>query len=405
MIGIGIDITALKEVQEELARSNRELERFAYVASHDLQEPLRMVSAYVSLLQKKLTGKDQEDIKEYVRYAVDGADRMRSLINALLAYSKAGHVKDVTETVNVRAAVDEALLSLSVAIKDYRAKISIKALPEVKGNHIELVRVFQNLIGNAIKYRGTETSAIEIGCDRRGNDWLVYVHDNGIGLDMKDSERIFEVFHRLHAKSDCDGTGIGLAICRRIVEAHGGGIWAESVPGKGSTFYFTLPASTSGMAASQQLSAKQPETKERPTSILMIDDEISLASAYRSLLKGQGFQVELATSGQEGLDTLKSGEPPDLILLDCAMPSMAGDEFMEHLSKEIPGVLDKSLIVGFSNFPPGSPITSRFESQVHRFVQKPSDIETFLSIIRELVSRGDSRSHQRIGRKEVWDDI
>ena len=230
------------EQAEELARSNRELEQFAYVASHDLQEPLRMVSSYVELLGRRYSGKLDERAEKYIYFAVDGATRMQRLITDLLAYSRVGTQGGELAPTDTAPAVKEALSNLEVAVADSKARVTYPDLPQVTADSSQLVQLFQNLIGNALKFKGEQRPRVEVNAQRDGSYWLFSVRDNGVGFDQRYADRVFGVFKRLHRNSEIPGTGIGLAICQRIIDRHGGRIWAESEPGKGATFYFTLPA-------------------------------------------------------------------------------------------------------------------------------------------------------------------
>lgn len=245
------DVTERRRAEERLAenaaalaRSNADLERYAYVASHDLQEPLRMVASYTQLLEKRYRGRLDADADEFIRFAVDGASRMKALINDLLAYSRLSNGVGTPSDVDCEAVVREACDNLACAIKESAASVTIGPLPVVRGDRAQLGQLFQNLIANAIKFRDAERSpVIAVSAARQATSWLIGVRDNGIGVAPEQAERIFELFQRLHTRQTYPGTGIGLAICRRIVEHHGGRIWIESRPERGSTLYFTLPAS------------------------------------------------------------------------------------------------------------------------------------------------------------------
>ncbi len=233
---------ALERSSAELQRSNADLLQFAYVASHDLQEPLRMVGSYMGLLARRYHGKLDETARTYIEYAVGGAQRMQALINDLLSYSRAG-----TQTIDKRRVSSEqilkgALANLDLAIRENAAVVHHAALPYVEADGTKLLQVMQNLIGNAIKFRKRDVRPeIFITTRQREADWLFAIADNGIGFDPRYADKIFQVFQRLHAVGKYPGNGIGLAICRRIIEHHGGRLWAESEPGVGSTFFFTLP--------------------------------------------------------------------------------------------------------------------------------------------------------------------
>ncbi len=226
---------------EDLARSNRDLEQFAYVASHDLQEPLRAVAGFVSLLQQRYQGKLDEKADSYIGLAVDGATRMQTLIGDLLSYSRVGTKGKAMEPTDTRRCVKDALTNLQASIAESGAAIQVDSLPTVRADAVQLTQLYQNLIVNAIKFRSDRPPEIHVGARREQESWLFWVRDNGIGIESQYAERIFLIFQRLHTRKTYPGTGIGLAICKRIVERHGGRIWVESQPGQGSTFYFTLP--------------------------------------------------------------------------------------------------------------------------------------------------------------------
>ena len=224
----------------ELKRSNEDLEQFAYVASHDLQEPLRMITNYLQLLRQRYRDKLDAGADDFVAFALDGSKRMHQLIHDLLTYSRVGtHGKEFVPT-DCEQALANALANLRVAIEESRAEITRDPLPTVNGDEVQLTQLFQNLLGNAVKFRGEGTPKIHVGVQRTGGEWEFSVRDNGIGIAPEDFQRIFLVFQRLHSRERYPGTGIGLSVCKKIVERHGGRIWVESKLGRGTTFYFTL---------------------------------------------------------------------------------------------------------------------------------------------------------------------
>jgi PAS domain S-box-containing protein len=248
IIGTATDITdrktaelELQQQKQDLARSNDELQQFAYVASHDLQEPLRMITSYLELLERRYKGQLDAKADQFIAYAVDGATRMQILIADLLRYSRVGSRKQILEQVDCAAVLRNVLRNLQVAIFESNAIVTYDALPEINADITQLTQLFQNLIGNAIKFRRADPPEIQIGVERANGKWLFSLRDNGIGIESQYCDRIFVIFQRLHNRTDYPGTGMGLAICKKIVERHGGTLWVESTPNEGSTFYFTLP--------------------------------------------------------------------------------------------------------------------------------------------------------------------
>ncbi len=253
--GVGSDITQRKAAEaelrrahdelarkaQELERSNSELEQFAYVASHDLQEPLRMVSSYTQLIMRRYGERLDGDAKEFMNYVVDGAARMKQLIEDLLAYSRVGTKGKEFREIELEASLKRAVTNLRAAIQESGASVTWDALPRVSADDAQLAQLFQNLIGNALKFRGPSVPRIHVSCSEREGEFEIVVSDNGIGIEPQYFERIFMVFQRLHTKGDYPGTGIGLAICKKVVERHGGRIWVDSALGEGSRFHFTLP--------------------------------------------------------------------------------------------------------------------------------------------------------------------
>lgn len=242
------DITERKKAADDLARHRRELERsnaelqqFAYVASHDLQEPLRMVASYLQLLERRYRDRLDDDAREFIGFAVDGARRMQQLINDLLNFSRVGTRGGEFEECDIRLVIDGVLRTLRFALQDSDAKVETGPMPVVWADPVQMGQLFQNLISNALKFHGDQPPHIQISARQEADMWQFTVQDNGIGFDPEYQQRIFTIFQRLHSREEYPGTGIGLAICRKIVERHNGRIWAQSRSGQGSRFHFTLP--------------------------------------------------------------------------------------------------------------------------------------------------------------------
>jgi signal transduction histidine kinase len=231
--------------QDDLARSNRDLEQFAYVASHDLQEPLRMVAIYTQLLAERYKGKLDADADKYIHYAADGALRMQTLVRDLLAFSRIGRQDIEFQKIDCNAVMETAVKNLQAAIEESGARVVYEPLPTVMADGSQLMQVLQNLIGNAIKFRGTEPPVIQITAQQKDREWVFSITDNGIGIAPEYAEVVFVIFKRLHTRTEYPGSGIGLSICKRIIEYHGGRIWVEPQPGQGCIFHFTLPVQAS----------------------------------------------------------------------------------------------------------------------------------------------------------------
>lgn len=248
MRGVTMDITERKQAEEalanyarELRRSNEELQQFAYIASHDLQEPLRAVTSYLQLVEERYREQLDQDGKDFIDFAVDGAERMKALINDLLTYARVESRAKPFEPTHVEDVLDTVLKNLKPGIESSEARITCDPMPEILADRVQMTQLFQNLISNAIKFRSDQAPEIHICAERTPNSWLFALKDNGIGIEPKHQERIFAVFQRLHTRAQYEGTGIGLAVCRKVVERHGGRIWVESEIGEGTTFYFTIP--------------------------------------------------------------------------------------------------------------------------------------------------------------------
>ncbi|TYL38601.1 histidine kinase [Natronococcus pandeyae] len=231
----------LERTVDRLETSNERLEQFAHAASHDLQEPLRMVSSYLRLIEQRSDNELSAESEEFLDFAVDGADRMRNMIDQLLTYSRIERCGESFEPLDLDPVLEDVREDLRFHLEETDAALSAESLPRVEGDSNQLRQLFQNLLCNAIKYSGESPPQIDVTAERDGDSWVIAVHDEGIGIEPSEQERIFDVFDRLHSREEYDGTGIGLALCERIVERHGGEIWVESEPGRGSTFSFTLP--------------------------------------------------------------------------------------------------------------------------------------------------------------------
>jgi light-regulated signal transduction histidine kinase (bacteriophytochrome) len=240
--GTNTDITDLKASQEKLENSNRELDQFAYVASHDLQEPLRQITSFTELLGQSYSAGFDERGKRYMKYVVEGAQRMQRLIQDLLTYSRVGRLERERGRVDCNLVVDNVVAGMGDSIRETNAVVTHDSLPVLEANEANIALIFQNLIGNAIKFRKTEEPPrVHITAKKTVSTWLFAIKDNGIGIKQKYFEKIFVIFQRLHTREQYSGTGIGLSIVKKIVDTYGGKVWVESEPGKGSTFYFTIP--------------------------------------------------------------------------------------------------------------------------------------------------------------------
>lgn len=242
LIAVHTDITERKERERALQESNKRLEQFAYAASHDLQEPLRMVASYLRLIERRADDELTEETKEFLEYAVDGADRMQAMIEGLLQYSRVETRANPLEPVDLNEVVADVRADLDLQFSESDATLTIEELPRVAGDERQLRQVFQNLLRNAIQYSGDAPPQIRVSAECDGTKWIVSVHDEGIGIDPAYHDQIFDIFERLHPQEDHAGSGIGLALCERIIERHGGDIWVESEPSDGATFSLTLPA-------------------------------------------------------------------------------------------------------------------------------------------------------------------
>jgi light-regulated signal transduction histidine kinase (bacteriophytochrome) len=261
---------------QELARSNSDLEQFAYVASHDLQEPLRMVAMYTQLLGERYRGKLDEQADKYIHYSVDGALRMQTLVQDLLVFSRAGREGTKMMQVNCNLLMKQVLKNLEASIKESNAEIIAENLPTVLANSTQLQQVLQNLVANSIKFRGARVPRVSIRAKQVGAEWLFELSDNGIGIAAEHADRIFVIFQRLHTREEYSGNGIGLSICKKIIERHGGRIWVSANEQEGATFHFTLPQT-------EKWKTEQPHTKELNKDF---NEESNYEETSRSLVSG-----------------------------------------------------------------------------------------------------------------------
>ena len=371
---------SLEQVNAELERSNRELEDFAHVVSHDLQEPLRMVRSYLKLLDDRHGTGLSSEAREFFDYALSGARSMQRLITDLLDYATVDTGEKRFQAVDVAAVIEHSLANLHVAVHETGAAVTYKNLPNVTGDEVQIGQLFQNLLGNAIKFHGHEPPRIRIKAKPKGNTWLFSVKDNGIGIEEEYAKRIFTIFQRLHGKKDYPGSGIGLSICKKIVERHGGRIWVESETGKGATFYFTLPSTPDAPSEPKGL-------PPRPLQVLLAEDNEGDARLMQETIERMKHDVTLhwVEDGVEAIEFLwRRGEHADaprvdLVLLDLNMPRRNGHEVLAEIkaSREL------------QDLPVAVITTSREKKDILKsgslkatwYVTKPVDLQQILSVI------------------------
>jgi CheY-like chemotaxis protein len=367
---------------EELARSNTELQQFAYVASHDLQEPLRMMASFAQLLAKHYKEQLNADANEFIDYIVDGAARMQRLINDLLSYSRAGsRGRDFAPT-DCAAVLRTVCANLRAAIEESGAVVITDPLPTVMADERQLVQLFQNLLGNAIKFRGDRPVLIYVGAERRGSDWLFRLRDNGIGIEPQYVERIFLIFQRLHSRSQYPGTGIGLAVAKKIVERHAGCIWVESEPGKGS------PSISHCRRGSR--SAMPNAIDGKPIQILLVEDnpgDVRLAVEALRYMKVRN-QLHVVQDGVEAMSFLRRegqfvGIPrPDLVLLDLNLPRKDGREVLTEIKQDAD--LKRIPVVILTSSAAEQDILHAYNLYANCYITKPPDLEQFQRVIRSI---------------------
>lgn len=327
----------VQERTKRLTQSNDELRQFAKITSHDLQEPLRAIQGFANLLLETTQGKLEKDPTDFVGYILEGTQRMQRLVQSILVHSQIGFDGLTSYSTNCNSVIEEVLADLKQSIEDSGAVLEVDRLPNVAVERIQVIQLFQNLIGNAIKYRAASAPSIQITAERNWNQWLFSVRDNSIGIDPKYAEKIFDMFSRLHNKTEYPGTGMGLAICKRIVTSHGGSIWVESKVGQGSIFLFTLPA-----AKRTRKNKMQESQTSEPIRILLVEDTPSDVRLTEEALKRSDLNYEMVVvnDGAEAMEYLykikgaADNSLPDIILLDLNMPKKTGHEVMDEIKND-----------------------------------------------------------------------
>ncbi len=373
---------ALKIVLADLERSNQDLEQFAYIASHDLQEPLRMISSYTQLLAQRYRGKLDNDADEFIGYAVDGVTQMQRLINDLLAYSRVGTRGKLPEPVPADAALDRALENLQFAIQENKAEITRDPLPTVLVDDVQLAQVFQNLIANAIKFHREEPPRIRIAAEDRGQEWLFSVRDNGIGIDPQYLERVFVIFQRLNPRGKYPGTGIGLAICRKIVLRHGGKIWVEIRIRPRFDILFLIAQNGRKISMAKKTG--------KIVDILLVEDNPGDVRLTQEALQEGKVRINMVsvTDGVEAMDFLRRrgrfphAFRPDLILLDLNLPRKSGFEVLDEI--KVDEDLKSVPVVVLTTSQAEEDIAKSYALHANAFISKPVDLIQFLSIVKSI---------------------
>lgn len=379
-----------KSHTDDLERSNTDLEQFAYIASHDMQEPLRMVGSYTQLLGERYRGKLDADADEFIGFAVDGVHRMQTLIDGLLEYSRinrGGRKFQDTNCGDVLAAVQN---SLQQAILDSGAVITSDPLPIIAADSGQIGQLFQNMVSNAIKFRKPGASPqIHLSASQKSGHWLFSIHDDGIGIPEDQRGRLFQLFQRLHSRSEYPGTGIGLAVCKKIVERHGGAIWLESEPEKGSTFFFSIP-----------MNDGQTEELVGPIEILVVEDNEGDVRLTREALadakvRNRLFVVE---NGLEAVRYLRREGPyseaarPDLILLDLKMPKKGGHDVLREIKKD--ESLRRIPVLVMTVSPAEEDIVRSYDLHANCCITKPVDSQQLSKLIHAFFSTATTKASE-----------
>ena len=381
----------------ELQRSNAELEQFAYVASHDLQEPLRKVTAFCQLIEKRYGDKLDERGTEYIAFAVDGAKRMQVLINDLLTFSRVGRLYSTRSDVDLGATLDDALGNLETAIAESGAQIvrQGRPLPRIMGDPTLLTMVWQNLIGNAVKFqRDGVAPRIVIDCEQSSNgpdgSWMLTVTDNGIGIPEEFSDKVFVIFQRLHGRDVYTGTGIGLALCKKIIEHHGGSIWIDNSYTDGTRFRFTIPFAVDEPRRSQSGRNQRMTPAGRAIDVLLIEDDPGDELITREAFEHNKIKNKLhvAHDGEEGLDFLyrrgahKNAPRPDLVLLDLNLPKYDGRQLLERIKND-PDLCHIPVVV-LTTSSAEEDILRSYKLHANAYVTKPVDLDQFMNVVRQI---------------------
>ncbi len=388
------DITSRKQIEAELERrvqertaelteSNEELKQFAKIASHDLQEPLRAIQGFAKLLVENAAGKLDSDGQEFLEYIIDGTNRMQALIQSVLLHSSIKRETPEDVSTDCNSVIEEVLANLDASLKENDVQLEVDSLPEVAVERWQLIQLFQNLISNAIKYRSKDRPSIFISAEPSVDEWLFSVRDNGIGIDPKYVDKIFDMFARLHGKTEYSGTGMGLAICKRIVTMHGGNIWVESELGRGCIFLFTLP----GVSKLPRRAAMDKDTIE----ILLVEDTPSDVRLTQEALKRSDlkYTLNVVTDGVEAMEYLnkrknsKTENLPDIILLDLNMPKKNGHEVLAEI-KQDPHLKNIAIVV-LTVSQRNEDVMEALKLRMNYYLAKPVTSQTLSALVKQII--------------------
>lgn len=378
----------IQERTKNLEHSNKELHQFAKITAHDLQEPLRTIQGFANLLVESTKHSLNEDGKEFIHYILDGVTRMQSLIQSVLLHSQIPSEPDLTQHTNCSTVIDEVIENLRTLLLETSANIEVGKLPEVAVERTQLIQLFQNLIINSIKYRSEEPPEINIRAEASANEWLFSISDNGIGIDSKYAGKIFDMFSHLNGKAQYPGTGIGLAICKKIVDSHGGHIWVDSKLGKGSIFLFTLPS----------IKKKRNTKMNSNLNILLVEDTPSDVRLTQEALKSINFKSTLCVKndGVEALEYLRDLKTsvdekfPDVILLDLNMPRMNGHEVLEQIFQD--ETLRRIPVILLTVSERDEDIMEALGSKMNYYIAKPVTGEKLATLLKSIYSLENENS-------------